>query len=210
MAERLAEPRLFDEIVEVARNACAGGASVVAAAIGCAAYLDNPLTGLPALRACMQRARALAPEDGDWLTRLAQPLRLPEEEARYLPGFGFVERRQADRIRRCAWSLVEACPERSWLLRRVLGSESAREALGPLNLTGLSALVLAAHGVQTRSAERLFLWWRMEPALAAAQEAREVGLSSVPFLADQMQYVGPRPALEPLSFDDLARKVGLV
>ncbi|HMA91428.1 MAG TPA: hypothetical protein VKP30_02035, partial [Polyangiaceae bacterium] len=50
---------LYDEGIEAARNACAGGASIASAAITAAAFYDSPLDGIHALRACMDSLQSL-------------------------------------------------------------------------------------------------------------------------------------------------------
>ena len=74
----LTQPACFDEGVEVARNACVAGASLAAAVISAGAYYDNPLSGVPALRACMKRLAVLPLELRAWQQALAPA---PDPEA---------------------------------------------------------------------------------------------------------------------------------
>lgn len=87
--------------------------------------------------------------------------------------------------------------------------------LGPLNHAGLCALVFADLGMSADAAERAYLIVRMDPALAAAQQARAAGLRQFPFFENSYVYEGswpsPRSASEAAALDlsDLAREVGL-
>jgi hypothetical protein len=196
LAVELGARVLWDEGVEAARNACVAGASIAAAAISAAAYYDNPLTGIGALRACMSRLEALPLELPVWRAALG-PRAYPELSAgEFSPGFGFVTPAQAEAVleacrRLSADEPPRSAPRRSFWLEHN-GQLSA--LTGPLNPAGLTALCFLDHGRDIEHAERLFLSWRTDTAVAEAQRARRAGLAAFPFLSDGFVYEGEWPA----------------
>lgn len=206
----MANPTLFDEGVEAARNACVAGASISSAAITIAAYCDNPLTGIPALRELLGRLKRLEFDTPHWLDELSTATEGSETSPMSFPGFGYVNRAQSDEIYRTCQTLAvhdsATAPYCQFYLRHRATLESR---LGALNSTGLAALAFAAHGIEEDDAERLFLLWKTEPALVAAQRARRDGMSLFPFHSKALHYEGPMPAKRTFDFSSLARQVGL-
>jgi hypothetical protein len=208
----LSRPALFDEGVEAARNACVAGASTASAAITAAAYYDNPLTGAGALTACMHRLAGV-PLDVEAWRRALEPI--PEREgtadAPFTPGFGFVNTDQARAIRQALWALTrsDAGPSggrrRFWLEHEAVLVPVA----GALNVAGLMALACLDHELDVDAAERHFLCFRIETALAEAQAARRRGILAFPFLSQQYHYVGARPPPRTLDPRPLLAQLGL-
>jgi hypothetical protein len=213
LARELAGEALFDEGVEAARNACVAGASIAAAAITAAAWYDNPLTGVTALTRCMRQLEALPLDLEAWCLGLRGEIDPEIGDAPVTPGFGFVSAAQDESIRAACQRLVAAAgpgedPARARFFLRhhaAIGAVS-----GPLNQAGLAALCFVDHGVDRDQAERWFMVWRIETAVAEAQRARQRGLAAFPFFTEQHVYEGARPApAPPWDMDDLMRKVGL-
>lgn len=213
LRRELSRPRLFDEGIEAARNACVAGASIASAAIVAAAYYDSPLVGILALTQCMQRLAALGSDLDAWFEQF-QAERDPETcHKRFAPGFGYVTNRQAAHIRRacqrcaethaparCSFSTVE------FYLRHV---SALTRACGPLNIAGLMALVCTDQAIPEADAERYLMLWRIDTAIGQAQNARRAGLGVFPFLTEVHEYEGPWPApLAPTRHDYLL-EIGL-
>lgn len=214
---RIDSAALWDEGVEAARNACVAGAPLAAAAITAAAYYDNPLTGGRALLAAFERFAALPLQLGAWQAALATRPRTDPSAAGEpdpAPGFGFVAP--------AAEAAVLALAQELCTLTRGarLGffcehSSAIRAAAGPLNLSGLCALVFVDASLTAEEAERRYLLLRLGPALAAAQRSRRAGLARFPFFADGYHYDGAWPTEripEPCSDEELAqlkREVGI-
>jgi hypothetical protein len=78
-----------------------------------------------------------------------------------------------------------------------------------LNTAGLAALVFVDHGIGEEEAERLFLLWKLEPAVREAQRARKLGVGRFPFLSEDLVYEGEWPELRSFDLAELARQVGL-
>ena len=214
LRKQLADPRLFDEGVEAARNACVGGASIAAASITAAAWYDNPLTGLPALAECMLRLERLgdAAQDLHRWRRAFRPQTHPETgDPAFCPGFGFVSAAQAQRVFEAGQCVVAAAVSASWTrLRFYLAHRARVEAVaGRLNVVGLSALVFTDQRVSLHEAERSFLVWRTETAIEQAQLARERGLGAFPFFSERYSYEGPIPSVSAVDLQVLKRQVGL-
>jgi hypothetical protein len=194
LAAELGARALWDEGVEAARNACVAGASIAAAAITAAAYYDNPLTGIGALSACMQRLEPLPLELSAWRAALA-PRACLRAGAELSPGFGFVTPVQAERVlaaceRLCAEEPPLCTPRCRFLLEH---APELCALAGPLNPAGLTALCFLDHGRDTEHAERHFLAWRTDIAVAEAQRARRAGLGAFPFLSEHFAYEGEWP-----------------
>jgi hypothetical protein len=208
--QELAQADLFDEGVEAARNACVAGASIASAAITAAAFYDNPLTGLGALRACMQRLESTPPELGALRSALAPSPPQDPSDAPFTPGFGFVSSAQASRLLAAAHRLLGPAAAGSPLGCFLLSVyEQIAPLTGPLNHAGLAALVFLDHRVSPDQAERWYLLARVETAIAEAQKTRRAGLASFPFLSEKYIYEGPRPPVKTFDVDDLRRCVGL-
>jgi hypothetical protein len=212
LARELGAPALHDEGVEAARNACVAGASIAAAAITAAAWYDNPLTGVGALRRCLARLSALPFEVDAWRVGLRPGIHPETGDPGFSPGFGFVDgsRRRAllEACGRLARSWDGPSPSRCAFFHR--HHESIEASSGPLNQTGLAALCFADRGLDAGEAERLFLLLRMEIAMAEAERARARGVRSFPFFSERYRYEGARPApAVPLDLPDLMRQVGL-
>ncbi len=198
-----------DEGTEAARNACAGGASLSAAAITAAAYADNPLSGVPAMVRCLQVFRAGPSEVERWL-------HAPRHEREATGGARLevsVEPRasapdQSHPVDTAAEQLLHqcGCRHRSRRLRAYVTHTPVATRVNP---AGLAALVFADHEVPHDLAERCFLSWRITPALAAAQQVRGMGLDRFPFLRDCLVYDGPRPSVEPLDLEALLQRLEL-
>ncbi|MEY2933267.1 MAG: hypothetical protein RL033_4016 [Pseudomonadota bacterium] len=208
----LARPGHFDEGVEAARNACVCGASLAAAAITAAAYYDNPITGLPALRACMERLAALPLESSAvdvWRVALRPDVLAPGGTQPFTPGFGHATPPQAAEALAGCRRLAAAEPT---ALRCAFVAElhAALSAIaGPLNATGLAALALLDAGVDLDAAERLYLSWRIAGTLAEAQRARSAGVGAFPFLSEGYVYEGALPAQRTFDYEELLTRVGI-
>jgi hypothetical protein len=213
LAKELGAEALFDEGVEAARNACVAGASIAAAAITAAAWYDNPLTGAPAVLACMARIRPLPFDVSEWVRALA-PGRHPETgDPDFTPGFGFVQEPAAAAVRAALARLATTRGGRPGRAKSAFFLEhgsAIAAAAGSLNQAGLAALLFLDDGVPDAEAERMFLLWRMDTAIAEAQRARSAGLSSFPFFGDRFTYEGTRPPERTLDLMALRRELGLV
>jgi len=211
LAQELAEPVLFDEGVEAARNACVAGAPLASAAITASAWYANPLTGVPALRHCLELLLTLPLQLPAWQTALAARPHPETLDPAVSPGFGFCTALQARAVLGAAQRL------------RGLGSDSCRSrlgfflehqpAIGPhsgaLNQAGLAALVFADHGFDLDRGEREFLMLRIAPALAEAAQARRGGVRVFPFFSEEYRYEGTRPPVRKRNLEALMREVGL-
>lgn len=196
LRHELTQPVLFDEGIEAARNACAGGASIASAAITAAAFYDSPLVGIRALRECMDLLQLLPLEIDAWLDTFHLRQDPTTRETIFAPGFGYVDPQQAA-------FLVSACrrhsSRRSGQLKAARCSfylkhkERLLGTCGPLNRIGLMALVSSDHGVTVEDAERNFLLWQLDSAIREAQRARREGLGKFPFLSEYHQYEGIWP-----------------
>src|SRR5512133_222966 len=170
LAHELSAVTLFDEGVEAARNACVAGASIAAAAITAAAWYDNPLTGVPALRDCMALLAALPLELEAWQTALAGRSHPETMDPNYTPGFGFVSELQAEAILESCKRLVAACgfrPEAAHSAYFLRHHQELFSTSGALNHVGLAALLFVDHHVGIEESERRFLVWRIEVAVEA-------------------------------------------
>jgi hypothetical protein len=213
LAALLALPALHDEGVEAARNACVAGASIASAAITAAAWYDNPLTGISALREGMVRLSSLrAPFEVErWVSVMGRTSHPETGDPDFSPGFGFVTDVQARLVLAVARRLGSSAhdgelPYTTFFLRN---RSKIVAATGSLNATGLSALQFLDHAVAIDEAERRFLLWRIEPAVIEAQRARENGLGSFPFFTEQYVYEGSMPKPRPLDLAALMKEVGL-
>jgi len=207
----LARPELFDEGVEAARNACVAGASIAAAAITAAAYYDSPLVGIGSLRACMSRLAGVPCELADWRAALQPGPPEHGSDRPFTPGFGFLSAAQAEAV-------LDAC-------RRLSATGSGGPAIhcaffwrhhaeltalaGPLNPSGLAALVFVAAELDPEIAERDYMCWKIETATAQAQQARRAGLAAFPFLSDRYVYEGPLPPERTLDLESLLEQAGI-
>lgn len=210
-AEReLLDGELFlDEGVEAARNACVAGASLAAALFTAAAYYDNPFTGAPALRACMQRFGGLPLELDAWLADAARLERDDRADVPFVPGFGFVLPERASVVLRECRRLVArgaAGPRCRFVLEH---HPALARVAGPLNSTGLAALFFLDHQTDIDAAERRFLLLRSELALIEAEKARRAGLQAFPFLSERHVYEGRMPPEVPLDVPALMQRLGL-
>jgi hypothetical protein len=212
LASALASDVLFDEGVEAARNACVAGASIASAVIVAAAWYDNPLTGLPALRACMKRLSDLRLDVGEWQKALCRGTHPETGDGDFSPGFGFVNPLQAQAILDACRHLVAAqgnlqsCAFSAFFWEN---QERISAVSGPLNQAGLAALMFVDHRTDPEEAERSFLLWRIDTAVAAAERARRRGVPAFPFFTEQYVYEGSRPAAKTLDMQALLRQVGL-
>jgi hypothetical protein len=213
LAALLARPSLHDEGVEAARNACVAGASIASAAITAAAWYDNPLTGISALRESMVRLSSLrAPFKVDhWVSVMGRTSHRETGDPDFSPGFGFVTDAQARLVFAVARRYASKTRENELPYTTFFVSNWSEivAATGPLNATGLAALLFLDHAVAIDDAERCFLLWRLEPAIIAAQRARESGLAGFPFFTEQYVYEGSMPKRQPLDMDALMKEVGL-
>lgn len=211
----LGDRAALDEGVEAARNACAAGASIAAGAIAAAAYYDNPLTGLGALRELMSRLSDAPNELAAWQRVLSRARHPETDDADVTPGFGFVS---ADR----AASTLAACRRLGELASADAPSRcrfmadhhaSLSELAGPLNTTGLAALAYLDAGVDIESAERRWLSCKLAVAIGEAQRARRAGVAAFPFSFGRYVYDGPEPTRAscdvPLDSSALKRQLGL-
>jgi hypothetical protein len=205
----------FDEGVEAARNACAAGASIAAAAITAAAYYDNPLTGLGALRELMARLSDVPNELGPWERALARGCHSETGDADFTPGFGFVTAARAERILgACRRLAALASPRAPWRCRFMAQHhQSLSEAAGPLNETGLAALAYLDAGIDIESAERRWLTCKLAVAIGEAQRAQRAGVTAFPFSFGRYVYDGAEPTPVPsdssLDLPALKRRLGL-
>ena len=213
LGRELAAEALFDEGVEAARNACVAGASIAAAAITAAAWYDNPLTGTPALLACMEKVGPLPLDVERWTAALA-PTRHPETgDPDFAPGFGFLGGPRAEAVHMACARLVGAreggqgAPRGAFFLEH---RRAIEDVAGPLNQAGLAALLFLDHGIDATSAERMFLVWRIETAIGEAQRARSAGLARFPFFQESYVYDGHRPPERALDLGALRRELDLV
>jgi len=207
----LARPELFDEGIEAARNACVAGASIAAAAITAAAYYDSPLVGIGSLRGCMSRLAGVPLELSGWRAALRPG---PVEHAAdhpCTPGFGFVSALHAERVlaacRRLA-AIGNGGPASHCAFFSQHHAELTALA-GPLNPSGLAALVFVAAELDLERAEREFMCWKIETATAQAQEARRAGLAAFPFLSDRYVYEGALPPERALDLGSLLEQAGI-
>jgi hypothetical protein len=214
----LERPGHFDEGVEAARNACVCGASLAAAAITAAAYYDNPITGLPALRECMQRLAALplapAPQALDaWRAALRPHVLAPSGNQAFTPGFGHATPPQAAEAlagcRRLAAGAAEAGTPAARCAFVAEWHAELSAVSGPLNATGLAALALLDAAVDLDAAERLYLSWRIAAVLPEAQRARRAGVGAFPFLSEGYVYEGALPAPRAFDYEQLLARVGI-
>jgi hypothetical protein len=205
----LAERASFDEGVEATRNACAAGASIAAGAIAAAAYYDNPLTGLGALRELMSRLSDAPNELAAWRQALARGRQHETDDADFTPGFGFVTAARAARTLDACRRLGEPASGAARCRFMAQHYPSLSELAGPLNETGLAALAYLDAGLDIESAERRWLMGKLGVAIAEAQRARRAGVAAFPFSFGRYVYDGPEPT--PLSLDlaGLKRQLGL-
>jgi hypothetical protein len=211
LAGELSREELFDEGVEAARNACVAGASVAAAAVTAAAFYDNPLTGVPALRSLMDRLVELPLERAVWLRALARAAHPETGDEGFSPGFGFVSPSEATAVLGALkrlltpWHAVRRSCSAFFLAHRA----AITQVSGPLNITGLCAFFLTDHGVSPEDAEGLFLVLRIEPALREAQRTRRLGLPALPFYEHPYVYEGSAPVMRTYDVQRLMEEVGL-
>jgi len=211
LAQEFADDRLFDEGVEAARNACVAGAPLASAAITASAWYNNPLTGVPALRASMQRVADLEFDVESWRSALTSAPHEETSDPNFTPGFGFVDSTQRELTLRAAERLSKshARETRGRLPFFVEHQAIIALASGPLNLVGLAALVFVDHGVELDAAERIFLLLRIEVALAEAATTRRLGIAAFPFFSQEYVYEGVRPDPCKRDLASLMREVGL-
>jgi urease accessory protein UreF len=200
----LASEALWDEGVEVARNACVAGAPLASAAIAASAWYDNPLSGGRAMLSAFARSKTLPLNVSEWLEAFAPAryLDLPE----FVAGFGFVDAAAAAEVQRGCEVLHEVTggARLAFFLEH---RQRIQQRAGALNVAGMCALVFADAGLEADQAERQFLLLRLAPALAAAQRAKRNGLAGFPFFEDAYAYEGGWPsddAAEPCSPTKLA------
>jgi len=208
----LSHPALFDEGIEAARNACVAGASNASAAITAAAYYDNPLTGAPALVACMQRLRDATLNPAVWQHALEPRVHPETLDPGFTPGFGFVTPSQAEAVSSSLARLVSLGAVRGAGGRSSFWLEQGARlsgVTGPLNATGLMALLFLDHELDADTAERQFLLWKIEIALTEAARARRLGVKAFPFLTEQVRYAGYRPPLRAFDTPSLLARLGL-
>lgn len=204
------EPELFgDEGVEAARNACVAGASLAAALITAAAYYENPFTGTPALRSCMRRLAALPLSVERWATEVGRRELEGRADVPFSPGFGFVAPERAELIRTSFRRLVQRGVGGARCSFFLENQSAFTEVAGPLNATGLSALLFIDRALDVDTAERRFLLWRAEAALIAADKSRRAGLAAFSFLSERHVYEGHMPAASPPDLRGLMRRLGL-
>lgn len=205
----LGRPAAFDEGVEAARNACAAGASIAAAAITAAAYYDNPLTGVGALRELMTRLLDVPDELARWRQALGRGRHPETDDADFTPGFGFVTPARAERTLATCRRLAELTPEATRCRFMAEHHGSIAELAGPLNDTGLAALAYLDAGLDLESAERRWLGCKLAIAIGAGQNARRAGLAAFPFSLGRYVYEGPQPSLESLDLRALMQALGV-
>ncbi|MGC4087088.1 MAG: hypothetical protein QM756_04130 [Polyangiaceae bacterium] len=204
----LGAAELFDAGVEAARNACVAGASLASAAITASAWYDNPLCGAGALRECMQRLGALPLELSAWIEAFSPRVHPETSDPDWVPGFGFVSLPQRGSVLRAAERL-RGCASGSRLGFFLEHQRAITALAGPLNGTGLAALVFSDHGLSLDDAERCFLLAHLDVALAQAASARRAGLAKFPFFTESYVYEGERPPLRQIDMQALMRQVGL-
>lgn len=208
----MAQPDLFDEGVEAARNACVAGASLASAAIVASAWYDNPLTGVGALLDCLRLVRGLPHCVDSWRAALSprpHPTTLDED---WVPGFGFSTASQAGTLLASARLIHDArhgCVGEDRLGFFLRYQAEIVPVSGALNATGLAALVFADHSTPADEAERAYLLTRVDVAVAEAARARAAGLASFPFFTNEYSYEGTYPPARPLDLEHLMREVGL-
>ena len=209
LARELGRREAWDEGIEAARNACVGGASLAAGAIAAAAYYDNPLTGAPALRECLERLGPLPLALEDWRAALA-PRPHPAADGRGVtPGFGFVAPGREGVFFAALARWVERAPSAP-RGRFLLAHHATLEPLtGPLNAAGLAALACADCDLDADEAERRFLLCKLESALDEAQKAQRLGLRAIPFDGVRYVYEGTLPAPRARDRAALLRRLGL-
>jgi hypothetical protein len=195
--QEFANASLYAESIEVARNACAAGASIVAAAIAVCAYNDSPLIGIDALVSCMRLVVRLRPEITAFRDAFGYRSATEDSDALFAPGFGFVDATGAEAVLAACQRIVRQ--QRGYRHGKFTAfylrhHRSLVPSCGPLNRVGLMALVAVDEGMSEDEAERAFLIWQLDAALVAAQRARARGLSHFPFLTEHYVYDGPRPA----------------
>ena len=205
----LSRPASFDEGIEVARNACAAGASIAAAAIAAAAYYDNPLTGLGALRELMARLHGVPNELTPWRQALSRASHPETDDVDFTPGFGFVTPLRAERVLVACGELAELAGPSSRCGFMLQHQRSISDVAGPLNETGLAALAYLDAGVDVESAERRWLCCKLSIGVAEAQKARRAGIAAFPFSFGPYVYDGPRPTPMSLDLPALQRRLGL-
>ena len=209
LAHELCRAEAWDEGIEAARNACVAGASLAAGAIAAAAYYDNPLTGAPALRECIERVGPLPLELEAWREALT-PRPQPACDGRPATlGFGFVAPGRQEVFFAALARWVERAPSapRS---RFLLAHRAIFEPLaGALNAAGLAAFACLDCGLDGAAAERRFLLFKLESALDEAQKAQRAGLRAIPFDGVRYVYEGTLPAPRPRDRQALLRRLGL-
>ena len=209
LARELSRAEAWDEGIEAARNACVAGASLAAGAIVAAAYYDNPLTGAPALRACLERVAPLPLALESWRDALAPRPHAAVDGQLVTPGFGFLGAGR-DGVFFAAlarWSERGSSAPRS---RFLLAHRAALEPLtGALNAAGLAAFVCLDAGLDGDAAERGFLLCKLESALDEAQKAQRAGLRAIPFDGIRYVYEGAMPAPRVRDRQVLLRRLGL-
>jgi hypothetical protein len=205
----LAERASFDEGVEAARNACAAGASIAAGAIAAAAYYDNPLTGLGALRELMSRLSDAPNELAAWRQALTRRPHRETDDADFAPGFGFITPARAERTLDACRRLGELASGAARCRFMAQHYPSLVELAGPLNETGLAALAYLDAGLDIESAERRWLTSKLAVALGEAQRARRAGVAAFPFSFGRYVYDGPEPTPLSLDLPALKRQLGL-
>jgi hypothetical protein len=209
LAHELCRAEAWDEGIEAARNACVAGASLAAGAIAAAAYYDNPLTGAPALRECMERVGPQALALDAWREALAPRPHPAADGHPVAPGFGFVGPGREGVFFGALERWVERVPSapRS---RFLLAHRAVIEPLaGALNAAGLAALACLDCGLDADAAERRFLLLKLESALDEAQKAQRAGLRSIPFDGIRYVYEGTLPAPRARDRQALLRHLGL-
>lgn len=204
--DALQDEALWDQGVEAARNACVAGAPLAAAAITAAAYYDNPLTGVRALVRAYTQLGPLALETAAWRAALVPQCDPELDLPSFTPGFGFSHEAAAARVREAVRDLhaLTNGPRLGFWLQHATSLEALA---GALNGAGLCALTFLDLQVPLEEAERRYLLLRIEPALAAAQRARQAGLAHVPFFEHGYDYQGAWPSgnlPEPCSDRELA------
>jgi hypothetical protein len=206
LAFELTRAETFDEGVEAARNACAAGASLAAAVITAGAYYDNPFTGAPALRACMQRLTGLPLDMAAWRSAL-EPRPHDAGGVAMTPGFGFV----ATGREKAFFSVLGTYAGPGALRSRFVLEH--REALarlaGPLNAAGLCALAFLDHDIDLDTAERQFWSLKIDIALREALAAQRAGVAAVPFGGVRYVYEGELPEPRRRDRRALLQRLGL-
>jgi len=203
---------LFDQGVEVARNACVAGAPVAAAAIGIAAYSGSPLVGLAALRECMGRLERSSLRVASWIDAFRFVEQASTSTRLFAPGFGYIRPKGAARVRRaCRLVAVEQLRFGRGRLSEFYSNHHAEltEQCGPLNAVGLMALVFLELGLSRNRAERFMLVWQVERAVIEAQRVQGIGAARYPFLSEAYCYEGSWPAPNDRPVDDYPRRIGL-